>query len=627
MSVIVPSNPAAPLLAGPTPPAERLPFFRYLRTVRRNFIEALDESMYEAPIIEQRSAVSRSFIVNDPAGVRRVLLENAANYPKAPVEHRILGPAMGNGLILSEGETWRAHRRIMAPAFDHRTNERYAPVMVDAARKLAEQWAALPPGATVEVQDAMMEMTLDIISRSMFAADSDSIVAIIREGSDRYQDVMMVGLLEFVPGIGRLWSAWKGVRGRAIMREFDRAMFRLIEARMQPGANANHDLLDRLIESRDDESGAGMNAREIRDQVLTIFVAGHETTALALTWTWYVLSMHPEHEARMHAELEEVLGGREPGMGGCGQADLDPDDSAGVDAAISGGAHTGVSDGAGGRRGMRHADSEGIAGHDHSVDHPSSPESLGESRPLRAGAVYARGRRATRQACLSTVRVRAADLYRRVIRNDRGGADSGHAGSALQNACSAGMPRGAACDVYAAGEERNADDRGSARLESDLKAGAVEDWVCGDACYVSSVNALVRGARFAGIASNVPSFEKLNRARGGLGYLNIEMKELARIDEERAGANWRRAWAAYTDRRVLQVLALGFSSGLPLLLTYSTLSAWLATRRAARGHWHVRAGGYHRTHSCFGGRRSSIAYRRQCLWGGGAVGASPSRCF
>jgi len=312
MSVIVPSNPAAPLLAGPTPPAERLPFFRYLRTVRRNFIEALDESMYEAPIIEQRSAVSRSFIVNDPAGVRRVLLENAANYPKAPVEHRILGPAMGNGLILSEGETWRAHRRIMAPAFDHRTNERYAPVMVDAARKLAEQWAALPPGATVEVQDAMMEMTLDIISRSMFAADSDSIVAIIREGSDRYQDVMMVGLLEFVPGIGPLWSAWKGVRGRAIMREFDRAMFRLIEARMQPGANTNHDLLDRLIASRDDESGAGMNAREIRDQVLTIFVAGHETTALALTWTWYVLSMHPEHEARMHAELEEVLGGREP---------------------------------------------------------------------------------------------------------------------------------------------------------------------------------------------------------------------------------------------------------------------------------------------------------------------------
>jgi cytochrome P450 len=312
MALTAPISPAPPVLAGPTPPAERLPLFRYLRIVRRNFIEALDEGMYHAPIIEQRSAVSRSFIVNDPAGVRRVLLENAANYPKAPVEHRILGPAMGNGLILSEGETWRAHRRIMAPAFDHRTNERYAPVMVDAARRLADRWAELPRGSVVEVEQAMMEMTLEIISRSMFAADSDSIVAVIREGSDRYQRVMMVGLLEFVPAVGPVWSAWKGMRGRAIMRDFDRAMFKLIDARMKPGADWNHDLLDRLIAARDQESGAGMSAREIRDQVLTIFVAGHETTALALMWTWYLLSMHPEHEARMHAELDEVLGGREP---------------------------------------------------------------------------------------------------------------------------------------------------------------------------------------------------------------------------------------------------------------------------------------------------------------------------
>lgn len=313
MSAAAASNPVLPLLAGPTPPAEPLPFFRYLRTVRRNFIEALDESMYRAPIIRQQSLVSRSFIVSAPAGLRRILLDNAANYPKAPVEHRILGPAMGNGLILSEGETWRAHRRIMAPAFDHRTNERYAPVMVDAATKLAARWAALPPGSAVEVEQEMMELTLEIISRSMFAADSDSIVAIIRQGSQEYQDVMMVGLMEFIPAIGPIWSAWKGKRGRAIMRDFDQAMFALIEARMhRPASQQNPDLLDRLIAARDEESGTRMTAREVRDQVLTIFVAGHETTALALMWTWYLLSMHPEHEARMHAELDSVLGGRTP---------------------------------------------------------------------------------------------------------------------------------------------------------------------------------------------------------------------------------------------------------------------------------------------------------------------------
>ncbi|MFP5234721.1 MAG: cytochrome P450 [Acidobacteriota bacterium] len=313
MSATVSPSPVAPVLAGPVPPAEPLSFVRYLRTVRRNFIEALDESMYRAKIIEQKSLVSRSFIVNAPAGLRRVLLENAANYPKAPVEHRILGPAMGNGLILSEGETWRAHRRIMAPAFDHRTIEKYAPVMVDATRNLAERWDRLGAGAVVEAGEAMMDLTLEIISRSMFAADSDSIVDIIRDGSDRYQKVMMVGLMEFVPGLGPVWSAIKGVRGRAIMREFDRAMFALIDARMKsPPAAGKGDLLDRLIASRDEESGVGMSPREIRDQVLTIFVAGHETTALALMWTWYLLAMHPEHEARMHEELEAVLGGREP---------------------------------------------------------------------------------------------------------------------------------------------------------------------------------------------------------------------------------------------------------------------------------------------------------------------------
>lgn len=303
-----------PRLAGPLPPKERLPYFEYLRRVRRNFIEALDESMYEAPIIRQGTAISRSYIVNDPAGIRRVLLENAANYPKARVEHRILGPAMGNGLILSEGETWRAHRRIMAPAFDHRAVENYAPVMVDAAQKLAGRWGAQPAGTTVEMESTMMELTLEIISRSMFAADSDGIKSIIRQGSARYQDVMMVGLLEFVPGIGPLWSAWKGVRGRRIMREFDRAMYELIATRMkQSRGDSKPDLLDQLIASRDEESGTGMTAREIRDQVLTIFVAGHETTALALMWTWYLLSMHPEQEARMHAEIDRVLGGREPG--------------------------------------------------------------------------------------------------------------------------------------------------------------------------------------------------------------------------------------------------------------------------------------------------------------------------
>jgi cytochrome P450 len=147
----------------------------------------------------------------------------------------------------------------------------------------------------------------------MFAADSESVREIVSRGSERYQEIMMVGLSEFIPGFGRLWSAWKGVQGRAIMKDFDRAVYRLIAARMHDApTERSRDLLDRLMESRDEATGTKMTAREVRDQVLTIFVAGHETTALALMWTWYLLSMHPEHEARMHSELRRVLGEREP---------------------------------------------------------------------------------------------------------------------------------------------------------------------------------------------------------------------------------------------------------------------------------------------------------------------------
>jgi cytochrome P450 len=314
MSTVASTSSIAPILAGPVPPPKRLPFFQYLRTVRRNFIEALDEDMYRQEMILQRSVGRRSFIVNNPEGIRRVLLENAANYLKADVEHRILGPGMGNGLILSEGETWRAHRRIMAPAFDHRTVERYAPVMASAAQNLAREWQKLPEGKPIEIGNEMMQLTLEIISRSMFAADSESVREIVSRGSERYQETMMVGLLEFIPSVGRLWSAWKGVRGRAIMKDFDRAVYRLIDTRVRAAATERRgDLLDRLIESRDEQSGTTMNAREVRDQVLTIFVAGHETTALALMWTFYLLSMHPEQEARMGSELREVLGEREPG--------------------------------------------------------------------------------------------------------------------------------------------------------------------------------------------------------------------------------------------------------------------------------------------------------------------------
>jgi cytochrome P450 len=313
MSTIAPTSSSAPVLAAPVPPAAPLSLFAYLRTIRQSFIATLHEDIYRQPIIERKFLGAHSFILNDPAGIRHVLLDNVANYPKAPIEHRLLGPALGNGLILSEGETWRAHRRIMAPAFDHRTNLRCASIMTDAALKLTRHWDSLRSGTIVEVSSAMLELTLEIISRSMFSADSDTITEVVREGSDRYQHAMMFSLLDFLPGIGHLVGLRKARRGREMMQEFDRAFSQVYQARTQGASKASfNDLLERLISARDEETGIAMTEKEIRDQVITIFIAGHETTAIALMWTCYLLSQHPDQEARMHQELKSVLNGRTP---------------------------------------------------------------------------------------------------------------------------------------------------------------------------------------------------------------------------------------------------------------------------------------------------------------------------
>lgn len=303
----------APRLAAPVPPSKPLSLLGFARAVRRNFIAGFHADVYEQSIAELKLVGPRVFIVNRPAGIRHVLLHRAANYPKARIERRVLGPGLGKGLILSEGETWRAHRRILAPFFDQGSLERYTPIMVDATERTASQWEALGPGGTAEVCGAMTNLTLGIISRTMFSSDSDGMTEIVRTSSRAYQEAMMFGLPDFLPGLGSVRGVYKAMRARRILRSFDLAIGDLIRARVAASAaSAHEDLLQRLVRAETDEAGAAMSAEEVRDQVFTIFVAGSETTALALTWTWYLLSQHPQVEARLRAELDAVLSGRAP---------------------------------------------------------------------------------------------------------------------------------------------------------------------------------------------------------------------------------------------------------------------------------------------------------------------------
>jgi cytochrome P450 len=302
----------APALAAPVPRRARLPLLEFFRTLRDNMIATYGEEAYERDIVQRKVFRRFRFLVNDPGAIKHVLLDNAANYQKSEITRRLLEPGLGRGLITSEGEAWRRHRRIMSPAFDHRAIASYASVMSAAAQALLADWSSRGTGASVDVARAMMGVTLNIISRTMFSSDSEGIVAIMASGAQSYQAQMRPNVMDFLglpawlAGLGRI-----GVVRRAL-GEFDAQIARLIEMRSSCPEKGPKDLLARLIAARDEQTGGGMTAEEVRDQVITIFTAGHETTAMAMTWTWYLLSQHPAEEAKLHAELQSVLGGRSP---------------------------------------------------------------------------------------------------------------------------------------------------------------------------------------------------------------------------------------------------------------------------------------------------------------------------
>ena len=302
-----------PALATPVRPAGQPNFRQFLRLVRENTLATYPPEAFDEDIIAGRLLWRRRFIINEPSGVRHVLLDNAANYRKSELTRRLLEPGLGRGLLTSEGETWRRHRRIMAPAFDPRSMEGYAPIITRVTSELLARWDALANPSEVDVGAAMMHTTLHIISRTMFSANSDEIVDVVERGVEQYQARVRPNLLDLL-GFPAWFTKFFSHQRRTISAfdEFDKAVDRLISNRANERSVQPRDFLGRLVAARDAETELAMTPREVRDEVVTIFMAGHETTAQALTWTWYLLSLHPSVEAKLHEELTTVLNARTP---------------------------------------------------------------------------------------------------------------------------------------------------------------------------------------------------------------------------------------------------------------------------------------------------------------------------
>jgi cytochrome P450 len=190
-------EPAPPILAAPRPAKGKISFLQFARAMRDNWIDTYSEEAFERDIVVRRLLWQRSFLVNDPAGVKRVLLDNAANYPKTSTNRRLLEP-LGKGLITTEGEVWRRHRRIMVPSFDHRSTIGYAPIVTQVAEELMAKWDKLPEGTTIDVAAAMIQATLTVISRTMFSSDAEHLADVVRRGVERYQAEVRPTLADFL---------------------------------------------------------------------------------------------------------------------------------------------------------------------------------------------------------------------------------------------------------------------------------------------------------------------------------------------------------------------------------------------------------------------------------------------
>src|ERR1700727_2848627 len=198
------NNPvSAPLLPAPVPHPRRLSFFEFVGALRDSAIDSFAQEAYELDIIERRVFRRHLYVLNDLAAIKHVLIDNAANYRKTEITRRVLEPGLGKGVITSEGETGRQHRRAMSPAFDHRSIAAYTPVMTGAAEELLAEWDQVPAGTGVDVQTAMMAVTLDIISRTMFSSDSDDIVTIMERSAGRYQAEMRPNIMDMMG-----WPKW-----------------------------------------------------------------------------------------------------------------------------------------------------------------------------------------------------------------------------------------------------------------------------------------------------------------------------------------------------------------------------------------------------------------------------------
>lgn len=287
----------------PGPPSGRWrgSFFQY----SRNPLTFLPEAIHTyGDVIGLRFLKFRIYFLNHPDMIEDLLVTQARKFEKGRVL-KANKRLFGKGLLTSEGDFWLRQRRLAQPAFHRARINSYAEAMVQYAERLVETWKN---GEQRDIHVEMMGLTLQIVGKTLFGVE---VTGEVQEVGHALEALMELNSdfrrLMLVPG----WMpTLTNIRAELAIRRLDKIIYKIIRERRASGEDRG-DLLSMLLRAQD-EDGSHMTDTQLRDEALTIFLAGHETTAVTLSWTWWLLAQHPEVEAKLHAELDLVLNGRTP---------------------------------------------------------------------------------------------------------------------------------------------------------------------------------------------------------------------------------------------------------------------------------------------------------------------------
>lgn len=291
----------------PAPQGKTLHPLRLISVLKRNPLECWAREHFERLIVTAALPIGRVAVINDPTAIRRVLLDNAANYRKDTLQRRVLSAGLGDGLLSAEGDQWRVQRRTVAPLFARRTVMQWAPAMLDAAAELVQRWREHGP-ATLDVAAEMTRLTLDVLERTIFsdgfgckAEEARLAMVTYFNTVGRIDPLDLLGLPNWIPRLNSL-------RVRPTLRFFERSIEDLIAARRREQRDEHpNDILSLLLAARDPDTGERMSEAEVKSNILTFIMAGHETTANLLSWSLFLLSQSDKWRQLVRQEAEREI--------------------------------------------------------------------------------------------------------------------------------------------------------------------------------------------------------------------------------------------------------------------------------------------------------------------------------